>query len=853
VPVITGTAQEGQTLIATASLTTDESGQLPSYQWQSSIDGTTGWTVVGTGDSYMLGAGDAGKYLRVVASYTDDTGQSTTATSAIVNVPGVSLAEPAFITTLDFGATRVGAAPVTEALTIGNGTVADPAQESLGYTVSPTAPFIATGVATGAIASGTTGTIDLAMQTGAAGNFNGSSLPITLTSLGEAFGLPDTPLGAQTVTLNGRIYAPAVAQLGTSSLSFGIVHVHDIVSRQLTVTNVATGALTDVLTGGFGSVSAPFQGSGSLAGVAAAATGALTVSLNTGSAGAFSGTATLALQSYDAELADASVTASPVALTGTVDNYAVAAITKVSGGASLTQSGQNYVLNLGSAYQGTSFGSVTLGVLNAAPGLADLLSGSFSVSGSSAFTNFGFGPFSGLAAGQSETAQSISLATTSSGTYTETITLSPTGSNASGYSGTLAPETVTVTGTVLNAYVLGKSVVTASAPAFVATDSSLISGDRLTGSGSSGNTLVLYGGGTFNLAAPTTLANIQVITAQEGQGATAQRVTLRAGLNATVNVASDPVTTDTAPTIAIIGAANTDVINLGSGNDTVTLGAGEKVYGGGGRNSFSVAAASLAGVTISGGGSGNSTLTLTGGGTVTMGSNVTGIARLQLASPTTFTASVLAGLQIAGSSAGGDTIVLAAPTQSVTAGGNNELVKVSAANAGGVVVSGLAANSTLEITTGGTITLNANTNVTTVKIDAASTLVLNSMQFITAVGSAAADTIQAGGNYQTLTGGTGVDTLIGYTVGSTPGYDTFRDTAAGLNGDLIKGFLNTDTIDITNLLSATISAVASGANTLVTATSGATKSVFTIAGSWSQSGFTTKVDAVGTGTLITHN
>ena len=100
------------------------------------------------------------------------------------------------------------------------------------------------------------------------------------------------------------------------------------------------------------------------------------------------------------------------------------------------------------------------------------------------------------------------------------------------------------------------------------------------------------------------------------------------------------------------------------------------------------------------------------------------------------------------------------------------------------------------------------------------------MAFITADGSTGKDTIQAGGIDQTLTGGGGADTLIGY----SGGFDTFKDTAAHLNGVTISDFVSSDQIDITNLAfaGATLTATASGANTLVTAKSGGTTTKFTI-------------------------
>ena len=51
---------------------------------------------------------------------------------------------------------------------------------------------------------------------------------------------------------------------------------------------------------------------------------------------------------------------------------------------------------------------------------------------------------------------------------------------------------------------------------FVATTGVLRAGQQITGGGGL-NTLVLQGGGVFNLAAPSVLTNIQVVDATEGQ------------------------------------------------------------------------------------------------------------------------------------------------------------------------------------------------------------------------------------------------------------------------------------------------------------------------------------------------
>ena len=164
------------------------------------------------------------------------------------------------------------------------------------------------------------------------------------------------------------------------------------------------------------------------------------------------------------------------------------------------------------------------------------------------------------------------------------------------------------------------------------------------------------------------------------------------------------------------------------------MGANETVNGGAGTDIYNVTKSTIGNTTIKGG-AGSNTLVVTGGGNATMGAKITGINAVQLAATTNFTANTTAGLQISGSSTGGDTITLGAATQSVIAGGANETIKATAANAG-ASISGLGANSTLQITTGGTIALNAATDVTTVKLSAASTLTLNGMRSSRRLGAA---------------------------------------------------------------------------------------------------------------------
>ena len=156
----------------------------------------------------------------------------------------------------------------------------------------------------------------------------------------------------------------------------------------------------------------------------------------------------LGFTSHDANLADLAVNGGTIAVSGTIDNYATAQVKQTGGAGTLTQNGTLYTLNLGNVEQYGSVLLANLGVLNAASGTADNLNVTFAASGSSQFVNTGLTPFSFINAGSAETAQGIALNTGTVGVFSETVVVTPTGTNASGYSGTLAPETIAVVGTV---------------------------------------------------------------------------------------------------------------------------------------------------------------------------------------------------------------------------------------------------------------------------------------------------------------------------------------------------------------------------------------------------------------------
>ncbi|HEV2335370.1 MAG TPA: calcium-binding protein, partial [Stellaceae bacterium] len=274
-------------------------------------------------------------------------------------------------------------------------------------------------------------------------------------------------------------------------------------------------------------------------------------------------------------------------------------------------------------------------------------------------------------------------------------------------SGNTNTSVVAAPGTTYSLLTTGVDTVTAASakPTIVALSNTLSAGDNINGGGA---TLVLSGGGAFNLAAPATLTNLSSINAQEGAGDTAQTVTLLAGLNAIVTVRSD-TSGDPSPGITIIGAANNDIINLGNGRDTVSVGAGEVVNGGSGNDTFKLTAAASPTATVVGG-PGSDTLVLTTAGAVSI-AGVSGVEKIKLAS-----------------------------------GAANTLTLTDANFAG---VSG----NTITVTGGGT----GNT-LSDAGVSAADKAIL--------VGGAGADTLIAGRN-ATMTGGAGADVFEFTTSGST--------------------------------------------------------------------------------------
>ena len=363
---------------------------------------------------------------------------------------------------IDLGAVRVGAAAPTALVSLTNQATVAP-QAALNATIASNGAPITAGGSVTLLAPGATNSsqLQVGLSTTTAGNFTGANAgSATLSLVSDASNVGgcapncQLTLASQQMSVSGKVYTPAVAQVNTTLVDFGIVHTGDVVAgKGVSVTNAATvTALNDTMVGSFGGASGPFTAAGVLSGLAAQGTNtsSFVAGLKTGAAGIFTGSAGISLQSHDADLADAGLGSTAVTLKGQVNNYAQASLQKTAGSFTLTQVGNAYTIDFGSLVLGAADVSETLAVLNSAIGPADLLRGSFDTSGvGTGFLLSAFGPFSGLAAGDSQDGYAITFDSAVAGSFSDTITLHASGSNASGYDAAVGDTTLVLRGDVV--------------------------------------------------------------------------------------------------------------------------------------------------------------------------------------------------------------------------------------------------------------------------------------------------------------------------------------------------------------------------------------------------------------------
>lgn len=437
--------------IATSSPGMTASGSISLLAPQASNNSAL---VVGL-DTSSAGARSGSAVVTLASDGTGTSGLGVTALPAqTVAVSGAvyRLANPVLVPPSLTLAARVGDASPTALLGVTNASP-DIYTERLDAGFGAVSPgFVGAGSIAGLAAGASSNALSVALNTSTAGSFAGSAGVSFVSSGAGTTGAADLALPGQSVALSGTVYTPAVAQVNTTTVDFGIVHRGDVVAdRAVSVTNAAAvSGANDVLLGSIGNAGAGFSASGSLPGLAAGATDSthLRVGLDTGAAGVFVGTATATFASHDSELSDLALASRTIALTGQVNNFAEASLAK-SGAGTWSRVGNTYTLDFGTLRLGSGDLAADLSVLNSAIGPADVLSGRFDLGGAGpGFALSGFDSFADLIAGASFDGMSVVFSDDAAGHFLATLLLQTSGSNASGYSGDLADITVVLRGDV---------------------------------------------------------------------------------------------------------------------------------------------------------------------------------------------------------------------------------------------------------------------------------------------------------------------------------------------------------------------------------------------------------------------
>jgi hypothetical protein len=360
---------------------------------------------------------------------------------------------------INFGNVHVGTGAPMQAIGISNNVPADGFSESLDGNFGGTSGGVFANGGFTSLGPGQTSNSDLivGIDTSTAGNKSGTAT-INLASNGAGTsGLGITPLPSQTVNVTGSVYRFASpSPHSPEPVNFGIVHVGDTPQQPVSLSNTAPAdGFSESLDAAIGDPtgSATTNG-GSFTGLAPGATNNtnLVVGIDTSTAGAKSGTATITLTSNGAGTSGLGLTDLPsqtVNVQGQVNNFAVADLAKLAGDGAFTRTGTNneFTLDLGRAIQGQPALAAELGVINDVLAPADDLAGSFTLAAPD-FTLDGFDPFTALAAGNTRGGLMVGLDTDTVGMFSGQITFNPRSTNPSPFSMDLAPITILLRGEI---------------------------------------------------------------------------------------------------------------------------------------------------------------------------------------------------------------------------------------------------------------------------------------------------------------------------------------------------------------------------------------------------------------------
>ena len=423
---------------------------------------------IGTGSGLLAGVNSGTVTIQYLSDGTaSGTGAPINSNSQNVNVnaTGYNMAVGSTTPTPVVLNARVGDT-ATQALTVANTAVAGIYSEALNANFSgATGSAGHNGGSVGNLVAGgsNNSAMSVSLNTGTAGTQNGT---VTLayqtdgTGPNGNSGLAAIAAGTQTINVSGKVYTAAAGQV-SPTVDFGIVHVGDVVAAQgVSVQNSApVTALNDMLKASIGAATGPFStNGGNVAGLTAgdaANTTALTVGLNTSTAGIFTGgtagVASIALASHNPDMSDLALPSQDVTLTATVNNYANALFGKVSGAGTLSNTGSQFILNFGNVVQGSAALQATLNIENAVAGPADLLNGGLAlVDGDDFASTLLLTAFSDVVAGgNSGNALSFLFNSAALGAFQDVVTLSWFGHNGSGYQDQAQLYTLLVQGNVI--------------------------------------------------------------------------------------------------------------------------------------------------------------------------------------------------------------------------------------------------------------------------------------------------------------------------------------------------------------------------------------------------------------------
>jgi hypothetical protein len=264
-------------------------------------------------------------------------------------------------------------------------------------------------------------------------------------------------VGDQDLLLTGAAFGYAAASVTPDPIDFSIVHVGDLVSQLLTVTNTAANdGFSEGLSASFAGTTGGVTASGATGVIAASASDgtSMSVGIDTSTAGDKGGQATVALTSDGtgtSGLGSTSLGSEIVDVIGQVNQYADAEVILLGGDATLSGGGTSYLLDFGVVLQNAVVSSL-IEILNDVlgdPTYIDLLDGDFATAGDAEFLLGDLVDFTGIAGGGDTDDFTIGFDTSGIGVFSGTITLDPFSTNESGFNGALDPIVIALSGEVV--------------------------------------------------------------------------------------------------------------------------------------------------------------------------------------------------------------------------------------------------------------------------------------------------------------------------------------------------------------------------------------------------------------------